>query len=83
MASHLLNLSNELHLHIFVSLNDLDDARDLGRTCLHLSQLHIGHKRRIARAIIVSQKTSGAYRPTSLLGDSIQHDRAFGCRKSS
>ena len=56
MACYMLKLSNELHVQIFESLNDLDDARDLGRSCRHFSQLHVTHKRKIAQSIIVSRK---------------------------
>lgn len=44
-------------MQVFESLNDLDDARDLGRSCRHFSQLHVTYKRKIARSIIVSVET--------------------------
>ena len=71
MAS-LQSLSNELHLSIFKFLNDLDDARDLARTCRRFSQLHTGCKRSIARSIIVSSNMKNR-------GTPIQPEEALRC----
>ena len=54
MASSILSLSNELHLLILGNLDDLDDARDLAKSCTYFYKLQRTHKRAIAKAIIVS-----------------------------
>ena len=55
LAMDFLAISSELHLMVFAGLRDLDDARDLARTCKYFHQLHQGNKRSIAKAIIVSR----------------------------
>ena len=54
MAPPISRLSSELHLLIFANLNDLDDARDLARSCTYFYNLQRANKWLIAKKIIVS-----------------------------